>query len=711
MGQTPDNASAKTPLLLTGDPTEKRREIREYFLHTWELYENLFELLKDDSVFYERPEPLRHPLIFYFGHTATFFINKLVVSKIINRRIRPNIESMMAIGVDEMSWDDLDESHYDWPPVDEVRSYRDEVKAIVLDLIDTLPLSLPIDWDSPFWIILMGIEHERIHLETSSVLIRQLPLTSVQSHPNWPRCPDDHGVAPDNKLIDISGGKVHQGRQHPAPTYGWDNEYGTQTTDVTSFKASQFLVSHAEFFTFISEGGYQTREYWTEEGWNWVQYKKATHPAFWIPTDNPEVYKYRTLTEEIDMPWSWPTDVNQLEAKAFCNWLSKKLGQPIRLPSDPEWMRIADLHVDYDEGARTVSPANIDLLHWASACPVDTFDHRGLFDVTGNVWQWTESAIDGFDGFAVHPAYDDFSVPTFDGRHNMIKGGSWISTGNESLRDSRFAFRRHFTQHAGFRYIASETPITQEFNTYESDPEIANELEFHYGESYFNINNFQKSCIDAIFDACEGRQFKKVLDIGCSVGRSSFEIAKRIGSDACVDAVDFSTRYIRNALNLRDHQNLRYLITEEGDITQLKKVSLKELKLDGPLATIDFTQGDAVNLKPIYTGYDLVFAGNLIDHLYEPATFLKSIHKRMNAGGILVITSNYDWDESRTKRKNWLGGIKVNGENKTTLDGLHEVLSDHFDELTPPSDIPFIIRKTARKYEQGMAQITYWVKR
>ena len=67
------------------------------------------------------------------------------------------------------------------------------------------------------------------------------------------------------------------------------------------------------------------------------------------------------------------------------------------------------------------------------------------------MWQWTETPIDEFDGFRVHPVYDDFSVPTFDTRHNIIKGGSWISCGNEATFHARYAFRRHFFQHAGFR--------------------------------------------------------------------------------------------------------------------------------------------------------------------------------------------------------------------------------------------------------------------
>lgn len=37
----------------------------------------------------------------------------------------------------------------------------------------------------------------------------------------------------------------------------------------------------------------------------------------------------------------------------------------------------------------------------------------GFYDVIGNVWQWTETPIDGLPGFEVHPLYDDFSTPTF----------------------------------------------------------------------------------------------------------------------------------------------------------------------------------------------------------------------------------------------------------------------------------------------------------
>lgn len=85
------------------------------------------------------------------------------------------------------------------------------------------------------------------------------------------------------------------------------------------------------------------------------------------------------------------------------------------------------------------SVGNINLEQfWGSSSPVNLFEpprqaKTPLYDIVGNVWQHSESTIDSFDGFRVHPSYDDFSTPTFDQQHNLIKGGSWISTGNLAI--------------------------------------------------------------------------------------------------------------------------------------------------------------------------------------------------------------------------------------------------------------------------------------
>ncbi|MBP8852834.1 MAG: DinB family protein, partial [Moraxellaceae bacterium] len=172
-----------------------RLTLAAYFHDTFSRYESLFRTLTCDEAYYKKPISLRHPLIFYFGHTATFFINKLLLAGLISERINPAFESMFSVGVDEMSWDDLNESHYDWPTVAELAAYRDQVRAVIDQVIRTAPLTLPVNWNNPWWAIIMGIEHERIHLETSSVLMRQHALNFVQPLPEFTPCTTS-GTAP-----------------------------------------------------------------------------------------------------------------------------------------------------------------------------------------------------------------------------------------------------------------------------------------------------------------------------------------------------------------------------------------------------------------------------------------------------------------------------------------------------------------------------------
>ncbi|HCD05479.1 MAG TPA: SAM-dependent methyltransferase, partial [Methylophaga sp.] len=70
----------RTPHLNTTDPAAVRTELAAYFNANFERYESLFDTLKSDDGYYQKSIPLRHPLIFYFGHTATFFVNKLLLA-------------------------------------------------------------------------------------------------------------------------------------------------------------------------------------------------------------------------------------------------------------------------------------------------------------------------------------------------------------------------------------------------------------------------------------------------------------------------------------------------------------------------------------------------------------------------------------------------------------------------------------------------------
>lgn len=695
------NLFQRTPKLDGPDTDVVRSEIGLYFSATFERYERLFETLTSNDAYYEKPISLRHPLIFYLGHTATFFANKLVLAGLLDARINPAFESIFAVGVDEMSWDDLADAHYDWPAVEAVMAYRNMVREQVEAIIRTTPLTLPIDWKNPWWAILMGIEHERIHLETSSVLIRQHALRHVKPHPAWKRCRES-GDAPANSLIHIPRGEVNLCRSDDG-VYGWDNEYGRHEAVVPAFEAGRLLVSNGEFLDFVEADGYGTDAYWEEEGLAWRKFVQARHPTFWMK--HGDAWHLRLMAEEIPMPWNWPVETNYHEAKAFCNWKKTMTGQACRLPTEDEWHRLHAAANLTEIPESETAAANIHLDHWASPCPVDRFPQGELYDVIGNVWQWLETPTYPFEDFRVHPLYDDFTTPTFDARHNLIKGGSWISCGNEARSRARYAFRRHFFQHAGFRYVVSDAQPDMPSSHYETDKLLSEYAEFHYGDEYYGVPNFPKVLAQLAIRSMGNRPAKRALDLGCAAGRASFELARHFDH---VTGIDFSARFIGLGTDMARHGRLRYTLVEEGELVSYRERHIADLDLAATVGKVEFMQGDACNLKPIFTDYDLILAANLIDRLYDPEKFLTHVHERINPGGMLLIASPYTWLAEHTPRDKWLGGYKRDGENFTTLDGLKAILSEHFRLIDGPLDVPFVIRETRRKFQHSLSEVTLW---
>ena len=693
----------KPPLLTGSDVENKRAELKAYFEQTWELYESLFSLINEDEAFVLRPEPLRHPLIFYYGHTAVFYVNKLLLGKFIQNRVDNQIESACAVGVDEMSWDDLSPGNYQWPSVEAVSDYRDKVKVTVLDLINNMPLTLPITQDSLAWVILMGCEHERIHIETSSVIIRMLDTEYLTSSNTWKDCPD-FSDAPNNSLLSVAGKSLVLGKPDSNETYGWDNEYGQLPIDVSDFSASLYLVSNQEFMAFVDAGGYQTPSFWTEEGQRWLDFTKSDMPRFWRRKNGQ--YWQRNLTEEILLPLNWPVEVNYLESKAFCNWKDSTSDDFVRLPTEAEWQVLRD-QLDTDLADWVKAPGNINLEHFASSCPVDRFKQTEFYDVIGNVWQWTESPIDGYEGFKVHPLYDDFSTPTFDGQHNLIKGGSWMSTGNEATRDSRYAFRRHFHQHAGFRYVSSKyskVPITA-VTKCEMQTDIGRLLHHHFGVNSHQADHDLQQVLNLVQPYLTSNS--KVLDLGCGVGRLAFELAKTTGH---VDGIDFTARHIQHCLDLKEQGQLRYAMPTQGEIFDFHEVTLDSFGFEQSPENLHFAQGDGLNLKPQFSDYDLAICYRVIEFSYHPQTLLQQLSQRIKAGGLVVLGSSYSWDVSITDTAHWIGGFKRNGENLSSEAHLFEIMSTEF-ELLQETQVISQFELDQRTSQTANNHITIWRKR
>jgi len=243
------------------------------------------------------------------------------------------------------------------------------------------------------------------------------------------------------------------------------------------------------------------------------------------------------------------------------------------------------------------------------------------------------------------------------------------------------------------------------FNPYETDILLSQYCEFHYGDDYFGVPNFPARCARLCIGYLGGGRRTRALDLGCSVGRTSFELARSFSS---VTGVDFSDRFIRTALGMRNTGRIGYPVTVEGDVAAPVERRLADLGLEPCRSSVEFLRADAMTLPQELAGYDLIFAGNLIDRLPRPRLFLSSIHERLVPGGLLVLTSPYTWLSEFTPREEWLGGCMLNGRVVDSLEGLRKALSPQFRLAAEPLDLPFVIRETARKYQHSIAQMTAW---
>lgn len=700
-------------------------------------FEKLHEVFNNAAAFFEKHETLRHPPIFYVGHTASFYVNKLHLGKFSQVRIDPVLEMQMAVGVDEMSWDDLDSNKYVWPSGAEARAdpvnaaaflqkvmdFRRDVREHVHKVAMEQPMEWPIKKDSFWYVIAMGIEHDRIHLETSSCILRQAPLDVVQSSEMWPRCP--HGrfhtdpnssvakSTPKNSLVPIKDGTTRLGRSwEGTSTYGWDNEFGTEKhIDVPAFSASKFLVTNKDFLDFVEAGGYSAEKYWTKEGWSWVSDMKPTAPRFWRQYSSG--FHLRTFTEEVVMPWDWPAEVNHHESAAYCKYLSETTGRTVRLPSETEYLRIRDSEpTDLQNSAHgprwTEAPGNVNLAHWASPCPVDTFaSPAGIYDVLGNVWQHNLTPFDVLDGFTTHPLYEDFTTPCVSSHHSRIMGGSWISTGaNGGTRDSRFAFRRHFYQHAGFRYVESDADVVTEVAPYERDQILCKMYRFHFDKPSFGENypeGLAGACANAMEQLGMPLNTAKAMELGCGAGRTVLELAQRgIGSvhGADMNAKSFQQTVQRLLQNVR----LRWVNTTEGDFVDMRDLTTTELGLtSGKDLDVHWHQipDFAAIDKKKFNNYDVVVCAQPgVLCASNPIGLLSSAHELLKPGGLLVIGSQYEWAAPVASTKAQSGAALVS-----------EVLEGWFDEALPPSDLAFVQSDTARKFDCGSQHLTFWKRR
>ena len=248
---------------------------------------------------------------------------------------------------------------------------------------------------------------------------------------------------------------------------------------------------------------------------------------------------------------------------------------------------------------------------------------------------------------------------------------------------------------------------------YQTERGLSEYLFFHYGAPDSRLPagvvesaalEFPARCVSQCLDSARLPAQARALDVGCAVGRGSFELARHCQE---VVGVDFSKRFIAVANRLRQRGSIWFHSFEEGELTRRRRAGVPP---DIDRRRVHFEVGDATRLRSDLGEFDAVLAANLIDRLKTPLNLLERLPGLLRPGGQLILASPYTWLACYTPRENWLGGWARAGRRVKTFDALRRILSPHF-KLARRLDLPFLIREHARKYQLGISEASLWVRR
>lgn len=244
---------------------------------------------------------------------------------------------------------------------------------------------------------------------------------------------------------------------------------------------------------------------------------------------------------------------------------------------------------------------------------------------------------------------------------------------------------------------------------YETDVLLQQYLLFHYGTAEDQLPFpfgprdalfYPVRCVTA-FASFFGEPVR-ALDLGCAVGRSTFELARYAGEAV---GIDLSQGFIDAARTMQRDGEISFSRLEEGAVTTPVRRGLAP-GIDRERCR--FQTGDATVYDPALGTFDVVLAANLLDRVQSPQRLLQNCLRYLRPGGTLILASPYTWLPDFTPADAWLGGkLDSEGRRVETLGCLQARLEPPC-KLLHTAELPFLLREHARKYQWSVAQASVW---
>jgi iron(II)-dependent oxidoreductase len=270
------------------------------------------------------------------------------------------------------------------------------------------------------------LRHEQQHTET---MLQTLQLAGLNGSADV-TAPEPAAPSPGFtglEFVKVPGGGCTLGA---APgRFAYDNERPRHRSIVAAFLIARTPVTNASWRRFTEGGGYERREWWSDEGWAWKEQYDITRPGGWTADHRAERRRHEIVAIDPSRP---VVHVTWFEADAFAR------AHEARLPTEAEWEKAATWDHQtqaarrFPWGEEPITPgvhANVDQ-RWGGTAPVGAYPAGaspvGCLGMIGDVWEWTTSVFSGYPGFVAEP-YREYSEVFFGHGFRVLRGGSWAT--------------------------------------------------------------------------------------------------------------------------------------------------------------------------------------------------------------------------------------------------------------------------------------------
>ncbi|SCY34995.1 class I SAM-dependent methyltransferase [Desulfoluna spongiiphila] len=201
------------------------------------------------------------------------------------------------------------------------------------------------------------------------------------------------------------------------------------------------------------------------------------------------------------------------------------------------------------------------------------------------------------------------------------------------------------------------------------------------------------------------------LDIGCSVGRLSFELSK---THSRVVGMDTSLSFIKKARQLLKQKRLEFELIVEGHMTEQRGCTLDR---DWNYDRVEFVVADAMALPFQRTLFSTATSINVLEKVPQPLHHLANInHVLKDDNAMFVFSDPFSWDEGVSDPGVWLSGRTEGPFTGRGIDNISRLMAGDGGTFHPPfeildqGDVDWKIRKTENLWEHITSQFLVGVR-